>query len=357
MTTTVTVRTGSPDPKLSRDEFRARYRKQFVDPAFDPLQLQIAQLEDAAWDAYDHHRKAPRTTLAGPGHADPDYGLSNDWIATRAAIRDAQVRHDAAGSPRILVVSASARNEHTCPGEYSKTSRLAAAVVEALHAAGCLTDELDLSRMTAEYGKTIYPCKGCVSTAMPLCHWPCSCYPNHSLGQTRDWMADIYPLWVEAHGIVIVTPVYWYQAPAVLKLMIDRLVCSDGGNPDPSSTQGKDAKLAKALELASWPYPRHLAGRVFGVVVHGDAGGAETLRRNLVDWLSESELELAGGSGELDRYIGYMEPYATSHDALDDDAAVVEEARNVARCVAERVAERRSGVPRPGATLKNPRPK
>ncbi|MEO8626843.1 MAG: NADPH-dependent FMN reductase, partial [Betaproteobacteria bacterium] len=49
-------------------------------------------------------------------------------------------------------------------------------------------DLLDLSLVTSEYGKKIYPCKGCVSTAMPLCHWPCSCYPNHSLHQTDDWM-------------------------------------------------------------------------------------------------------------------------------------------------------------------------
>ena len=37
---------------------------------------------------------------------------------------------------------------------------------------------------------------------MALCHWPCSCYPNYSLGQTDDWMNEIYPLWVAAHGIM-----------------------------------------------------------------------------------------------------------------------------------------------------------
>jgi hypothetical protein len=31
--------------------------------------------------------------------------------------------------------------------------------------------------------------------------------------------------------------------------MIDRLVCADGGNPDPTITQGKDAAMAKQLEL------------------------------------------------------------------------------------------------------------
>jgi hypothetical protein len=63
--------------------------------------------------------------------------------------------------------------------------------------------------------------------------------------------------------------------------MIDRLVCADGGNPDPTSTHGKKAAEAKALELAGWDYPKHLAGRAYGLVVHGDAAGAESLRRNL----------------------------------------------------------------------------
>ena len=48
---------------------------------------------------------------------------------------------------------------------------------------------------------------------MPLCHWPCSCYPNHSLDQTNDWMNEIYERWVAAHAIVIVTPIHWYQTP------------------------------------------------------------------------------------------------------------------------------------------------
>jgi len=83
-------------------------------------------------------------------------------------------------------------------------------------------------------------------------------------------MNEIYPLWVAAHGIMPITPVNWYQAPGPLKAMIDRLVCADGGNPDPSSTHGKNVDEAKALELAGWPSPRHLRGRLFSAVVHGD---------------------------------------------------------------------------------------
>ena len=53
-------------------------------------------------------------------------------------------------------------------------------------------------------------------------------------------------MWVAAHGIMIVTPVNWYQVTSPLKLMMDRLVCADGGNPDPTRTHGKDATMAKA---------------------------------------------------------------------------------------------------------------
>jgi len=111
---------------------------------------------------------------------------------------------------------------------------------------------------------------------LPLCHWPCSCYPNYAMGQVNDWMSSIYPMWVRAHGVMIVTPVNWYQAPSSLKLMIDRLVCADGGNPDPTTTDGKDPRKAKELELKGWGYPRHLGGRLFSVVVHGDASGWRT---------------------------------------------------------------------------------
>src|SRR6266516_3454556 len=126
---------------------------------------------------------------------------------------------------------------------------------------------LDLSRLASEYGRHIHPCKACFSTAAALCHWPCSCYPNYSLGQTQDWINEIYPMWVAAHGIMIITPVNWYQVSS--PLMMDRLVCADGGNPDPTRTQGKNAELAKQIELEGWDYPRHLEGRLFSVVVHG----------------------------------------------------------------------------------------
>jgi len=210
----------------------------------------------------------------------------------------------------------------------------------------------------SEYGRNIHPCKGCVSTAMPLCHWPCTCYPNHSLNQTNDWMAEIYERWTAAHAVIIVTPVYWYQSPSPLKLMIDRLVCADGGNPDPTSTSGKKAGKAKALEMAGWDYPQHLAGRAYGLVVHGDVAGVEGSRRALSDWLDWMGFIDAGAQARLDRYIGYFEPYASSHVTLDKDENMQEETRNVARAVAKTVVELRSGrLQQVQPKLSRPRPK
>jgi multimeric flavodoxin WrbA len=217
---------------------------------------------------------------------------------------------------------------------------------------------LDLSLVTSEYGRTIQACKGCVSSAMPLCHWPCSCYPNHALDQADDWMAEIYERWVAAHAVIILAPTYWYQSPSPLKLMIDRMVCADGGNPDPTTTHGKHVAEAKRIEQKGWDYPKHIAGRAFGLVVHGDVAGVEAHRRNLVDWLEWMGMIDAGASAKLDRYIGYFESYAKSHDALDKDHAVQEEVRNVARAVVQAVKELRAGrLSRPDKQIEAPRPK
>ena len=352
------TRKGQGPEQLERAEFERRMRRHFADPVFERDEEALARLVADAWDGYANARKSPRTRKAGPGFADPDYDLSTDWLEARDAIEAAAKQHADASRPRrILVVCASPRNDKTCPGEMSKTFRLADAARAIVVAAGVECDLLDLSHLTSEYGRVIYPCKACVSTAMPLCHWPCSCYPNHALGQTGDWMQEIYPRWVAAHGILIATPVHWLQVPSALKLMIDRLVCADGGNPDPSSTHGKRVEEARRLELDGWPYPRHLAGRAFAIVVHGDTEGADAVRQALVDWLTGMELVQAGAMSVLDRYIGYYGPYATSHEALDRDEALFEEVRNAARSLVREVELMRDGRAEPDAGLHAPREK
>jgi multimeric flavodoxin WrbA len=353
------VRTGQGSVALTREEFERRLRERFYDPAFDAVAGEIDRIVAVAWNAYREYRKTPRTRQAGAGFADPDFELPVEWLETRDRIQEAARRYQDPGSaPRVLLVSGAARHDETCPGEMSKTFRLVRMAREVIDEAGAACDLLDLSMLTAQYGRQILPCKACVSTAMPLCHWPCSCYPNHAMGQVDDWMNEIYPRWVAAHGVMIVTPVYWYQAPSVLKLMMDRLVCADGGNPDPTTTGGKQPGKAKELELAGWPYPRHLSGRVFSIVVHGDTTGTEGLRRSLTDWLTDMDLVPAGPSATLDRYVGYYEPYATSHDALDRDTALHDEVRNAARTLVEAVRLTRAGQrPRADRVAPAPRPK
>ncbi|KAB8041650.1 flavodoxin family protein [Janthinobacterium aquaticum] len=352
-------RLGQAPAKLDRNEFHLQFVRSFADPNFDTVRDALEQVEAVAWQNYTDSRKAPVTQKAGPGFADPDYDLSVEWKATHDKLKAAEARQKDASTPsRVLLICASARNDGTCPGEISKTWRMSKWASEILQANGIEADLLDLSLLTSSYDLHIHPCKGCVSTAMPLCHWPCSCYPNHGERQTNDWMADIYERWTAAHGVIILTPVYWYQTPSVLKLMIDRLVCADGGNPDPTSTHGKKSREAKALELQGWDYPKHLAGRAYGLVVHGDVAGIEGVRRGLSDWLDWMGLVDAGAKARLDRYIGYYESYADSHATLDRDTAMQEEVRNVARAVAEAVKRQRAGtLAPPDAGLQPARPK
>ena len=353
------VRKGQWTGEFSREEFGKLFRQSFYDPAFAREKDSIARLEAIAWDAYKEGRKAPITVKAGKGFANPDYDLSVEWKETRDKLIAAEARQKKKTTKsRVLVICGSPRNDGTCPGEISKTYRLTKIAKEALESAGMEVDLLDLSRLTSDYGRRIFPCKACVSTAQPLCHWPCSCYPNHSLNQVGDWMNEIYERWVSAHGVILLTPVNWYHTSSPMKAMIDRLVCADGGNADPTSTDGKDPEKAKKIELKGWDFPKHLAGRVYGVVVHGDVAGIEETRYALSDWLDWMGLIDAGVFARLDRFIGYYEPYATSHKALDRDKDVQEEVRNVARAVANAVADLRAGkLSNPGAKLERPRPK
>jgi hypothetical protein len=66
----------------------------------------------------------------------------------------------------------------------------------------------------------------------------------------------------------------------------------------------------------------------------------------------------AGATARLDRYIGYYEPYCSSHDALDRDHDVQAETRNVARAVVNAVKALRAGtLSAPDGKLEAPRPR
>lgn len=94
------------------------------------------------------------------------------------------------------------------------------------------------------------------------------------------------------------------------------------------------------------------------MIVHGDSAGAENLRRMLTDWLTDMHLIPASAHASMDRYIGYFEPYATSHDALDADTDLQDEVRHAAGMLVEAVRLRRAGeLPDPAEHFADPRPK
>lgn len=74
-------------------------------------------------------------------------------------------------------------------------------------------------------------------------------------------------------------------------------------------------------------------------------------------WLTDMDLVPAGGAALVDRYVGYYEPDASSHDAPDRDADLVEEVRNVARTLAAKVAWLRAGNRPADHDLEDPWPK
>ncbi len=353
----IKVRKGQAPDQMSRAGFAAHFQRSYYDPRFDNEREAIARLEEIAWKNYSDSRKAPVTEKAGPGFADPDYDLSVEWRQAQQAIKEADARQKNNTTPaRLLLICAAHRNDGSCPGEISKSFRLSEIAKEILEAEGMEVDFLDLSLLISDPGRKIFPCKACVSTAMPLCHWPCSCYPNHALNQADDWMAEIYARFAAAHGVMFVTPTYWGQMPGILKNMVDRLVCANGGNPDPSSTHGKKADEAKALEIKGWDYPQHLEGRVYGIVAHGDTADVENVSGALAGWLDWTGLIAA--DAPLGRYIGYYEPYASSHEALDKDKPMQEEVRNTARAVSRAVMDLRAGtLSQPNKGLKSPRQK
>jgi hypothetical protein len=69
-------------------------------------------------------------------------------------------------------------------------------------------------------------------------------------------------------------------------------------------------------------------------------------------------LESAGASAQIDRYIGYYRPYATSHEDLDADTAIEEEVGAAAATLLDALRARRAGRwPAADATRREPRPK
>jgi len=287
------------------------------------------------------------------------------WRGNRKSVDEAAKRYkDPGESTKVLVIQGSDRNKATCPGEAPKSLRLAEHAVKVLKRQGVEPHLLDLSRMTSEKDRMIWPCKGCFSTSAALCHYPCSCYPFAPLNQDPDWMNDeIYSRLVESHALMVICPVYWYAPPSVLKLMLDRMVCMDGANPDPKSTMAddgshvKDTKKARTLERGPraggesiWKYKRGkiMAGRIYSLYVHGDADGADLAEASISKTLEWYGCIPAGPYAKESGYVGYYKPYANNQQELDKAEEVWHTIERQAKAVAVAVKKaREAGMPVP----------
>jgi hypothetical protein len=177
---------------------------------------------------------------------------------------------------RVFVIAGSNRRQYNCPGVDSKARTLM------LRMAGELPSdwEIDLEDLGNVFAREqIQSCNACVSTSMALCVWPCNCYrPGDKFEPDLMWNLDLYSRLDLADAWAFIAPVNWYGPSSNLKLMFDRLVCMNGGNPREDLIEHKNPELAMDLEHSEqWSElsVNHLEGRTAAFFCYGDAGGDE----------------------------------------------------------------------------------
>ncbi len=177
---------------------------------------------------------------------------------------------------RVLVIAGSDRRQYNCPGVDGKARALALRMERRLPQ----DIEIDVEDIGNLYGRArIQSCNACVSTSMALCVWPCNCYGKDDTAEPDlMWDLDLYARLDLADAWAIIGPINWYGPTSNLKLMFDRLVCANGGNPREDLIGHKDPEKAMALERSpEWEAisRNHLEGRTAAFFCYGDEGGDE----------------------------------------------------------------------------------
>lgn len=206
---------------------------------------------------------------------------------------------------RVLLVAGSQRRQYNCPGVDSKSRALMLRMADRLPRGW----EVDCEDLGNVYGRErIQPCNACVSTSMALCVWPCNCYEKDDDAEPDlMWNLDLYARLDLADAWAVIGPHNWYGPSSNLKLMFDRLVCMNGGNPREDLIDHKDPEKAMALEHSpEWEAlsVNHLEGRTAAFFCHGDEGA--------------DELDASGRPRKLRRpewFDPEREPFRESRDA------------------------------------------
>jgi hypothetical protein len=208
---------------------------------------------------------------------------------------------------RVLILAGSDRRQYNCPGVDSKARALMLRMVDQLPQEW----EIDYEDLGNVFGRArIQSCNACVSTSMALCVWPCNCYSKDDRKEPDlMWNLDLYSRLDLADAWAVIGPVNWYGPTSNLKLMFDRLVCMNGGNPREELIDHKNPELARELEHSQeWEQLslNHLEGRTAGFFCYGDGGGDETG---------------ADGRPKKLRHKGYFDPGAEPFDDVRDSYA------------------------------------
>jgi hypothetical protein len=177
---------------------------------------------------------------------------------------------------RILIIAGSDRRQYDCPGVDSKARTLMFRMADRMPAEW----EVDYEDIGNVYKRErIQSCNACVGTSMALCVWPCNCYERGSEAEPDlMWNLDLYARLDLADAWAIIGPHYWYNITSNLKLMFDRLVCANGGNPREELIDHKDPEKAMELERSpEWEglSLNHLEGRTAGFFCYTDHGANE----------------------------------------------------------------------------------
>ncbi|HEY6153352.1 MAG TPA: hypothetical protein VIW07_06410 [Candidatus Udaeobacter sp.] len=177
---------------------------------------------------------------------------------------------------RVFIIAGSDRRQYNCPGVDSKARTLMLRMADRLPQQW----EIDYEDLGNVYGRArVQSCNACVSTSMALCVWPCNCYEkNNKKEPDLMWDLDMYARLDLADAWAIIGPINWYAPTSNLKLMFDRLVCMNGGNPSEKTIKHKDPELAMKLEHSrQWETMslNHLEGRTAAFFCYGDGGGNE----------------------------------------------------------------------------------
>lgn len=177
---------------------------------------------------------------------------------------------------RVLVISGSQRRQYNCPGVDAKSRMLMLRMADRLPPEW----EIDLEDLGNVYGRArIQSCNACVSTSMALCCWPCNCYQKGDDAEPDlMWDLDLYARLDLADAWAVIAPVNWYGPSSNLKLMFDRLVCANGGNPREELIDHKNPEMAMRLEHSpEWSElsVNHLEGRTAAFFCYNDQGANE----------------------------------------------------------------------------------